>query len=307
MTVSGYAPSGEQIEIQAGDQRLVVVEVGGGIRSYAVAGQELMDGYALDEMCLSGRGEVLIPWPNRIRDGRYTFDGRAHQIPLDEPEQSNAIHGLVRWASWTAREREAHRVVMGHVMRPQPGYPFTLDLRIEYGLSATGLTVQTSATNIGPAACPFGAGAHPWFLAGAPVDDPIVLGLPAATVMRSDERGIPVGSVPVEEEELDFRDARPIGPVKLDHAFTDLVRGVDDLARVEIRRPDGVEIAVWFDRNYPFVMLTTGDVLPDVERRSIAIEPMTCPPNAFQTGEALIRLEPGETFTGRWGIAVKTP
>jgi aldose 1-epimerase len=307
VTVSVFAPSGEQIEIRAGDQRLVVVEVGGGIRSYAVAGRELLDGYEFDEMSKSARGAVLMPWPNRIRDGVYAFDGRQHQIPLNEPEQQNAIHGLVRWVSWTVREREAHRVVMGHVMHPQPGYPFGLDLRIEYELSSTGLGVQTTATNIGSSACPFGAGAHPWFLAGAPVVDAVVLGLPAATVMRSDERGIPIESLPVQDTEFDFREARPIGPARLDHAFTDLACDADGLARVELLRPDGIGTTIWFDQMYPYVMVTTGDVLPDVDRRSIAVEPMTSPPNAFQTGDGVIRLEPDETFTGRWGFAATMP
>jgi aldose 1-epimerase len=302
-----FAPSGEQIEIRAGDQQLVVVEVGGGIRSYAVAGQELLDGYRVDEMCASGRGQVLIPWPNRIRDGAYTFDGRRHQVPLNEPEQGNAIHGLVRWASWTVREREPHRVVMEHTMRPQPGFPFALDMRIEYLLSAAGLDVETTATNIGPSRCPFGAGAHPWFLAGAPIDDTLVLTVPAAAVLRSDERGIPIEATPVDGTELDFRDPRQVGPSRLDHAFTDLSRDADGLARVQLRRPDGIAITVWLDRSYPFVMLTTGDVLPDVDRRSLAIEPMTCPPNAFQTGEALVQLAPGEAFTGRWGFRAALP
>jgi aldose 1-epimerase len=302
-----FAPSGEQVEIRAGDQRLVVVEVGGGIRSYAVAGQEILDGYRADEMCASGRGQVLIPWPNRIRDGAYTFDGRRHQVPLNEPEQGNAIHGLVRWAAWTVREREAHRVVMEHTMHPQPGFPFALELRIEYLLSAAGLSVETTSTNIGPSRCPFGAGAHPWFLAGAPIDDAVLLTIPAVVVLRSDEHGIPVEATPVEGTDLDFRDPRRVGPSRLDHAFTDLSRDADGLARVELRRPDGIEITVWLDRSYPFVMVTTGDVLPDVDRRSIAIEPMTCPPNAFQTGGALVQLGPGETLSGRWGFSATLP
>jgi aldose 1-epimerase len=103
------APSGEQIEIAVGDQQAVVVEVGGGLRSYSAGSRELVDGYRADEMSSSGRGQVLIPWPNRLQDGRYEFDGRRHQLPLNEPEHRNAIHGLVRWATWTAAEREPHR------------------------------------------------------------------------------------------------------------------------------------------------------------------------------------------------------
>ena len=122
-------PSGRQFEIALGDQRVVVVEVGGGLRSYAVGGADVLDGYAADGTCTSGRGQVLIPWPNRIEDGRYDFDGTSHSLPLDEVPNRNAIHGLVRWAAWTAAEHEPHRVVMAHVVHPQPGYPFSLSLR----------------------------------------------------------------------------------------------------------------------------------------------------------------------------------
>ena len=156
------APSGEQIEIVAGDQRAVVVAVGGGLRTYAAGGRELVDGYGADEMSSSGRGQVLIPWPNRLQDGSYEFDGRHHQLPLNELGRRNAIHGLVRWATWTASEREAHRVVMGHVLYPQPGYPFSLSLGIEYALLDSGLRVRTTATNVGADACPYGTGAHPY-------------------------------------------------------------------------------------------------------------------------------------------------
>ena len=152
------APSGEQIEIVAEDQQAVVVEVGGGLRSYSAGGRELVDGYGAHEMSSSGRGQALIPW---LQDGSYEFDGRRHQLPLDEPERRNAIHGLVRWAAWTASTRERHRVVMEHMLYPQPGYPFALRLRIEYALLDNGLPVRTTATNVGAAACPYGSGAHP--------------------------------------------------------------------------------------------------------------------------------------------------
>ena len=143
------APSGEQITIAAGDQQAVIVEVGGGLRSYSAGGRELVDGYSADEMSSSGRGQVLIPWPNRLQDGSYEFDKRHHQLPLNEPERRNAIHGLVRWAAWTAAEREPHRAVMEHVLHPQPGYPFSLGISIEYALSDSGLQVRTTATNLG--------------------------------------------------------------------------------------------------------------------------------------------------------------
>ena len=298
------APSGEQIEIAAAHQRAVVVAVGGGLRAYSAWGREFVDGYKAEEMCSSGRGQVLIPWPNRLEDGSYQFDGRRHQLPLNEPERRNAIHGLVRWATWTAVARQPHRVVMDHILYPQPGYPFCLKLSIEYTLSDSGLRVRTTAANIGTVACPYGSGAHPYLTIGAATLDRLILRMPGRTVLRSDERGLPIGDATVEGTEYDFRQPRPIGAIALDHAFTDLDRDANGVARVELRDPDqGPWVSLWVDESYPYLMVFTGDPLPDVRRRSLAVEPMTCPPNAFRSGAGLIRLEPGATVTSTWGIA----
>ncbi len=298
------APSGEQITIVAGDQQAVVVEVGGGLRSYSVGGRDLVDGYSADEMSSSGRGQVLIPWPNRLQDGTYDFDGQRHQLPLNEPERRNAIHGLVRWAPWTIVGREPDRVTMEHVLYPQPGYPFSLRIRIEYELSHGGLKVRTTATNIGSDACPYGSGAHPYMTLGTATINRLELRAPARTVLQSDERGLPIDAQTVEGTEYDFRKFRRIDSTVLDHAFTDLERDHDGLARVELRDPDSeTQVSLWVDQSYSHLMLFTGDPLANVRRRSLAVEPMTCPPNAFRTGDSLIRLEPGSSFAGTWGIA----
>jgi aldose 1-epimerase len=298
------APSGEQIKIVAKDQQAVVVEVGGGLRSYSAGGRELLDGYRADEISSSGRGQVLIPWPNRLQDGSFEFGGRRYQLPLNEPERRNAIHGLVRWANWTAIEQEPHRVIMQHILHPQPGYPFSLRISIEYALSHNGLQVHTKATNLGIDQCPFGSGAHPYLTLGTARIDGLILRVPARTVLRSDERGLPIYAESVKDTEYDFRQPRQIGSIALDHAFTDLDWDADGCARVNLRDPNHKnEVSLWVDQSYPYLMLFSGDPLPDVRRRSLAVEPMTCPPNAFRTGDALIRLEPGASFTGTWGIS----
>ena len=299
------APTGEQIEIAAGDQQAVVVEVGGGLRSYSAGGRELVDGYGADEMSSSGRGQVLIPWPNRLQDGSYEFDGRHHQLPLNEPEHRNAIHGLVRWVAWSVGHREPERVVMEYTLHPQPGYPFSLRLGIEYALSRAGLRVTTTATNVGREACPYGSGMHPYLTVGTKTVDTVVLRAPGRTVLYADERALPVSTAPVEGTELDFRRARAIGATKLDNAFTDLERGADGLARVELlRSDDDATLSLWLDETYPYVQLFTGDPLPSVNRRSLAVEPMTCPANAFRSGEGLRVLEPGDSTTGASGCGV---
>ena len=162
-----FSPSGEQFEIAFADQRVTVVEVGGGLRTYSVGTRDLIDGYGPGEMCPSGRGQVLMPWPNRLAGGAYEFGGRDLQLPVNEPATGSAIHGLVRWAAWSVAEREPHRVVVRHDLHPQPGYPFALAISIEYVLSADGLRVSTTATNVGGDPCPFGAGAHPYLRPGS--------------------------------------------------------------------------------------------------------------------------------------------
>jgi aldose 1-epimerase len=300
---SAVAPSGEQLELVLGAQRAIVVEVGAGLRSYAVEGREVLDGYAADEMCASGRGQVLMPWPNRIEDGSYEFEGRRHQLPLTEVEAGNAIHGLVRWARWTVAKREPQRVALEHVLHPQPGYPFALALRIEYSLSDGGLTVRTSATNVGAGPCPFGSGMHPYFTVGAPPVDSLTLTVPARTVVGSGARGLPAEAHDVEGTEYDFRRPRQLGATRLDNTYTDLEPDDDGLTRVHLRDEEGgAEVTVWADETYTHLQLFTGDPLPDVNRRSLAVEPMTCPPNAFRTGEGIVRLEPGGSWTGAWGI-----
>jgi aldose 1-epimerase len=294
----------DEIVLEAEDQQVVLDQLGGGIRSYSARGREVMDGYPAGEPSTSGRGQVLIPWPNRIEDGSYEFEGQRHQLELTEPENGNAIHGLVRWEPWTVAERERNRVVMAHELSAPPGYPFTLQVGIEYALALDGLTVRTTATNVGESACPFGSGFHPYFTVGTETVDSVILHLPADTVLGSDERGLPLEAAAVESTEYDFRRPRPIESTRFDHAFTDLVRDVDGLARVALGGlHPGSGLELWVDEAYGYLQVFSGDPLPDVNRRSLAVEPMTCPANAFRTAEALIRLEPGAAFTGAWGIS----
>ncbi|HEY6472421.1 MAG TPA: aldose 1-epimerase family protein [Acidimicrobiales bacterium] len=303
------APSGHQIELAWHDQQAVVTTVGAGLRAYSAGGRAVLDGYAPDQMSTGGRGQLLIPFPNRVEAGRYEFGGRGHQLALTEPEAGNAIHGLVRWAEWMLVRREPDAAVLEHVLHPRPGYPFALALRVEYALAGAGLSVSTTATNVGTEPCPYGSGAHPYLTAGTETVDTAILHVPAGSVMHSDAHGIPVGTEPVSGTPYDFRQPRPIGPVRLDNAFADLERDGDGIARVGLGDPDGGgSVELWVDAAHPYLMVFSGDTLPAAERRrSLAVEPMTCPPNAFRTGEGLIRLAPGESFTSRWGIAADMP
>jgi aldose 1-epimerase len=300
------APSGEQYELSHGDQRAVIVEVGGGLRAYSYGDWQVLDGYKESEMCSGARGQPLIPWPNRLREGRYTFDGSEQQLPLSEPERKNAIHGLVRWANWTCAERSPARIVMHHTLHPQPGYPFLLELTIEYTLGDNGLTVHTTATNAGAEPCPYGAGVHPYVTVGTPTIDEGVVTAPAAFWLKTDDREIPVAEERVDGTVYDFRQARRLGDTKLDTGFADLSRDADGRARVVVSG-SGRTVSVWFDANYKYLMLFTGDSLPEKgrRRRSLGVEPMTCAPNAFASGEGLKVIDPGEIVSASWGITAE--
>ncbi len=296
-----FAPSGEQFEIESGDQRAVVVEVGGGLRTYSAEGREILDGYALDELCSSGRAQVLVPWPNRIAEGSYEFRGEEQQLPVNEVSSGSAIHGLLRWSAWDAVERETDRVVVHHRLHPQPGYPFALELWITYSLSGSGLRAATQATNVGDRPCPFGAGFHPYLLPGAASVDDARLRLPVRSVLDTDESGAPAGRSPVAGTELDYGAERALGATRLDHCFGDLEPDADGLARVTLRGPES-SVTLWANSSYRYLQLYTGDDRPDVSRRSLAVEPMTCPPQAFRSGEDVVVLEPGASWTGVWGL-----
>jgi aldose 1-epimerase len=200
-------------------------------------------------------------------------------------------------------EREPHRVALAYELHPQPGYPFTLVLRLEYALSAGGLRVSTTATNAGAERCPYGAGAHPYLESGSTTVDAATVHLPARTVLDPNADGTSFARRSVADTPFDFGEGRPIGTTRLDHCFTDLQRDGDGIARVTVRRADGRGVALWVDEAYPYLMLYTGDDRPDVARRSLAVEPMTCPPQAFRTGEGVITLAPGASVRGSWGIA----
>ena len=301
------APSGEQFEITFDRQRATMVEVGGGVRSYDDGERAVLHPYDRNAMCDGAHGAPLIPWPNRLADGKYTFDGAEQQVPLSEPEKNNAIHGFLRWRTWQAIEHSAARVVMATRLYPLKGYPFTLDVRIEYSLDADGLRVRTTTHNLGDTALPYGNGQHPYLSPGEGLIDACTLEAPGATrITTDDERQLPTGTEAVVGTDYDFRSPRLLGELAIDYAFTDLIRDDDGRAWVRLTGSDQRTAELWVDESYPIVELYTADTLtPERKRTGLGCEPMTCAPNAFQSGHGLVRLEPDESITTTWGVRLR--
>ena len=298
-------PSGEQFEIAHGDQRATIVEVGGGVREYLHGDRAVLQPYAVGSVCDGAHGAPLIPWPNRLADGRYSWDGHDYQLELTEPEKHNAIHGLLRWRNWSLVSRAGDRVTVGTRLHPTDRWPFTLDVAVTYALGDDGLTVETRARNIGESACPYACGQHPYLSPGAEVTvDECTLELRAATRIDTDpQRQLPTASVPVKGTEYDFSSPVRIGSLEVDYAFTDLERDGDRRAWVRLACPDARTVELWTDEAYPVTEIYTADTLaPDRRRRGLGAEPMTAPPNALATGERIVRLEPDQEHVARWGV-----
>jgi aldose 1-epimerase len=297
-------PTGEQFVLRHGDQTAVVVQVGGGLRAYDVADRTVVDGFDASARVDGGRGQVLAPWPNRVRDGRYVWADQDQQLALSEAASHNAIHGLVRWSQWSVVERSPSAVTVTTRVWPQPGYPFLLDVTAAYALDDFGLSVLLTGRNAGDEALPYGIGQHPYVTAGTDLVDDAVLTVPAAAWLRTDDRGLPESTEPVDGSAWDFRTARRIGDTVLDTPFAELDRDGDGRVVVRLTTSDGRHgVDVWCGAGADYLQVFSGDTLaPARRRRGLAVEPMSCPPDAFNSRAGLVRLEPGETHSLEWGL-----
>ena len=290
-------PTGAQFELRRGRQRLVVTEVGAGMRSWTVGSNELLPSFTPGAYDATFSGRVLVPWPNRVRDGRYELDGVEHRLELSEPERRTALHGLVLQSRWRGVRTSARRVSLSYALSPRQGYPFELALSVSYELASGGVVMTLHATNVGTQRAPFGAGLHPYLTPGTTDVEDMVLEVPARARVPVDDRLLPTGAaVPVDGTELDFRRPRRLGRVPVDACFGELDRSPAGVARMRLGAgTGGGQLTVWMDERFRFVQVFTAE-------GAVAVEPMTCAPDAFNSGDGLVVLEPGASFTGRCGL-----
>ncbi|MBT0566434.1 aldose 1-epimerase family protein [Williamsia sp. CHRR-6] len=299
-----------EYRITAGDYSAILVGRGAALRELRFGDRLLTETWEVPEGTKPpmSAGLVLAPWPNRVADGRFTFAGVEHHLELTEPARGNAIHGFVRTVDFAVVDVATDAVAFTVDVGRHPGWPFDLTLGVHYQLAAdTGLTVTLTASNVGDGAAPFALGHHAFVRCGdAPIDDCLVH-LPAASMQPVDaQRQLPQGDpVSVAGTEFDFRTPRALAGTWLDTPLTDLT-ATDGRFRHRVSAPDGATTELWTDLNFGWVQVFTADPAKGQEfpgrGRALAIEPMTAPPDALATGHDLITMEPGQSWTGTWGL-----
>ncbi|WP_461188512.1 aldose-1-epimerase [Arthrobacter sp. Z4-13] len=292
MSIAG--PNGELIILEAGDYKATVASVGAGLVSLSFQGQDIVLPFPDDELPPAYAGKVLTPWPNRVAGGAYTFAGQRNELPVNEASTGSALHGLALWNAWQVEQRSNSEVVLTHLLHGEPGYPFQLALSVRYVLDAgRGLKVELHAANCGTAAAPYGCGFHPYITVGGEMVDNCELSFRAGKVLLTDEKLQPTDLLDTAGTDFEFSEARMLASQSLDHAFTDLPEGKWD---VMLRNPALKLSAVVEARgtDAPWLQLYSGELRG---RKGLAVEPMTCPPDAFNSGQDLAVLEPGQSHS----------
>ncbi|WP_460463636.1 aldose 1-epimerase family protein [Arthrobacter pigmenti] len=296
-----WQATGAQHEISRGDARVVVAELAGALRSFQRGEVQLTETYPDGSIPPSGAGILLAPWPNRIADGRWTLDGRQQQLDITEVPRNNAIHGLLRNTGYQLMSRSAAMVQLSAMIFPQHGYPFHAEHRATYELEEDlSLTVTQELVNRSAVEIPFALGAHPFLRIGDVRTEDLTLTVNAGTRLPTNDRLIPTGREPVEGS-FDLRDGRKAGGLDLDTCFTDLVFE-QGRCRHGLTAGDGRTVTLWMDEAFGYTQVFVTDKFPG-RAKAVAMEPMTAPANAFNSGDGLRWLEPGGTFRACWGIS----
>jgi len=295
-------PTGTQYELRGPDGRATasVTQVGASLRGFTVDGVDLVPRYPLGTPAPAASGVVLVPWPGRVRDGRWTQRGETRQLAITEPQTGNASHGLLRFGAYTAIAQDEASVTLAATVFPQTGYPFQLDTEVTYAISGMTLMATHRITNVGTSDAPVALGTHPYLCIGDVSTADLEVRGSGATRFFFDDQKIPISQGPVDAA-TDLRGGRRVGDVDLDMAYSSLEREVDGLVRTSLTAPDGRRLTLWQGEGFDYLQVFTTDRYPG-QPLSIAIEPMTAPGEALNSGLGLRWLTPGETWELQWGL-----
>lgn len=302
------SPTGQQFELirstPTGETRAIVTELAAALRTLTVDGADVTEPYGADVQPPFANGIVLFPWPNRIRDGKWQLDGATQQLDITEPKFQNASHGLLRFSPYRVIAQAADSITLAASVFPQHGYPFRLDAEVRYELEDDGIHVSHDILNASDAAAPVALGTHPFLRVGAVPTEELTITIAAATRFVTDDRLIPIDEVPTAGTAFDLSTGASVTSVDLNTTFGSLGDPVDGVHTHRLTAPNGSYTELWQHVDFGFVLaFATPFPRPDGSKSlAVAIEPMTGPPNAFNSGQGLRWLEPGERWSLDWGI-----
>ncbi|HEX4203729.1 MAG TPA: hypothetical protein VHZ51_05955 [Ktedonobacteraceae bacterium] len=299
-------PTGHQYEISRGNTQVIVTEEGAGMRSLKVGGKEFLITYNADQPSTGYHGQVLLPWANRIAGGLYTFEGVQQQLPINEPANSSALHGVTHWMNWHVTRHTSDSITLEVVHHARDGYPFVVKFSETYSITKLGLEVFTTAQNLGSTNAPYGLGHHPYFTLGTPTINSNILRIPARSYFKTDNHLIiEPPAVTVEGTKYDFRTPRQLGGTVMDTNFADITYDSDGYARTYLSEPGGSSLTFFMSHVHKYMQIYTSDTQPTpLLRKAIVIEAYTGACNAFNNGLGLVVLKPGKSFTAHWGVTI---
>lgn len=295
--MTSQSPTGIQIHLQRGAVAAQIAQVGASLRGLAVGGVDLISRYPENIPTPSCSGVVLAPWPNRVRDGVWDDDGTTQRLSISEPKLHNASHGLLRFTAYEIEQTDAAATLRATI-HPQTGFPYEIETTVAYALTDAGIEVTHTLTNRSDAAAPAALGTHPFVTIGDVDPHDLVLTVPATTQFDADERMLPVCTSPASPA---LREGVRLGDITLDTGFTDLARDTDGFVRHSLTAPDGRRVTLRQGEGFDYVQVYTTTNYPGHDL-AVAIEPMTAPADALNSGLGIRRLAPGETWSLTWGV-----
>jgi aldose 1-epimerase len=301
-------PLGEIIELRSTHASATIATLAAALAGLEVHGRELAERTPPTRIPSHGHGIVLAPWPNRVRDARWTHDGTVQQLDVTDPGNNTAIHGLLRNTAYRISQRSDDAVTLTATIHPQHGWPFLLDTAVRYALSDEGLTVTHTATNRGATSAPWAVGAHPYLRIGAGPLEAVTLEVRGTHYLELDAQLLPVAVHEVEPGgDFDLSTPRALGELDLNVAYQDVATGSGGAA--VLTAPDGARTVVWQDAAFRWLQVFTPRNFPHVDpdgtetpALAVALEPMSAAPDALNSGEGLVWLEPGERREASWGV-----
>lgn len=248
-------------------------------------------------------GASLAPWPNRLCDAHWTFEGVTLQGQRNEP-LGHALHGLVAEREFDVVHRDTTSVTLSCELGTDTLYPWPLRVEVSYAVHEHGITCSIGAHNPSGKRLPIALGVHPYFAFG----DASTITISAAAVCETDERLIPTGMLR-SPADVGITSGTPmsLSSRSLDDCFTELARDEAGLAHTVLTHANGTQVDVWQDASLGYTQVFILREFPWAHGvgHGIAIEPQTAPANALQNGTDLHWLDPQATWVVRWGVTVR--